>query len=167
MDQDGNVNCVNCVNCTGCVNCRDCTNCHACVSCTGCSNLNGAVGNNCSSEKIQTRRLFLDQNGNINCVNCVNCQGCVNCSDCIDCNGSVECRNCRNCNGCVKCTGCSNLQGAVGYNCGSDKIHDGSESEMVHADVKVEDVAVSQKQIEINNSIKGNYRNSVIDMNEN
>lgn len=151
------------------MNCRDCTNCHACVSCTGCSNLNGAVGNNCSSEKIQNRLLFLDQDGNINCVNCVNCQGCVNCSDCTDCRGSVECRNCRNCNGCVRCTGCSNLQGAIGNNCGSEKMqdHDRSEPEMVHADVKVEFVAVSQKQMEKNNPINGNHRNSVIDINGN
>lgn len=73
-------------------------------------------------KKIQKRSMFIDDNGNINCINCVNCRGCVNCRDCTDCQGSVNCINCKNCNRCVKCTGCLNLDGAVNARCGSETV---------------------------------------------
>ena len=36
IDEDYNINCINCRYCKDCMDCEDCINCRYCISCTNC-----------------------------------------------------------------------------------------------------------------------------------
>lgn len=72
VDENYNINCVNCVGCKLCITCSNCTNCITCIN-----------SNNC-----------------ISCNKCKYCNICFNCDNCNGCNNCVRCNLCDSCNVC-------------------------------------------------------------------
>ena len=86
MDENGNINCIDCkgcFNCTNCINCKGCFNCTNCIDCTRCTE----------------------------CTECSLCKGCNQLHNCENC---YECLNCHGCKVCFESEGLENVEDRCG-----------------------------------------------------
>lgn len=83
IDENGNINCVNCISCVGCIDCVDCNGCISCVTCLGCYRCLG-------------------------CSLCYKCSENISCSGNINTNVATKCYNNIDANRISCCTGIVN-----------------------------------------------------------
>ena len=60
IDEDYNINCIDCIDCEDCTDCISCKYCIGCADCRYCEDCMG-------------------------CEDCLNCADCIDCSDCENC----------------------------------------------------------------------------------